>query len=105
MKLIVLIVQDMMHLKPNTPTKYSIPSYAVFNDGIYPQSYPPHLNPPAQKDPVDNTSLGAGVAPYTQSELEILNRQIYLHNSQRRPIQLDFVVLANLIERIAIARP
>jgi len=95
----------MIGLKPNTPMKYSIPSYAVFSDGIYPQSYPPHPNPPTQKDPVDNANLPAGMPPYTQLELDILNKQIHLHNTQRKPIELNFSVIADLIERIAIVRP
>ena len=94
----------MKQLKANSVTKYSIPSYAAFNDGIYPPSYPPHPNPPSAKPPVTNTNLPRRVRPYTVDELDILNKEVGLHNNQRIPIEIDFSVIAERIEKIAIVR-
>ena len=83
-------------------SNYSIPSYAAFN-GIYPRRTILTPNPSA-KPPVTNTNLPPTVQPYTGDEPDILNKEVDLHNNQRSPIEIDFSIIAERIEKIAILR-
>ena len=92
----------MNKLRPNSVTSFTIPSYAVFNDGVYPDSYPPHPNRPPQKPYPQDADLPRRLRPYTAAELTWLNREVDLHNTQRKPIVIDFQDIADRIRRIPI---
>jgi hypothetical protein len=78
-------------------TTYDLPSYAVFSDGHYPASFPPHPNPPDALPPATNIGRQH---PLNPQQLIIANNHINLINTQRAEIRVDFRVIANAIRRI-----
>ena len=76
---------------------YDLPSYAVFSDGQYPASFPPHPNPPAPLPPVTNVGREHPLRPH---QLIIANNHVNLVNNQKAEVQVDFRVIADAIRGI-----
>lgn len=74
-----------------------MPSYYVFSDGIYPQNYPPHPNPPPQLPQVTNNNRQYQLRP---PQMLIAQKDVNLKNTQRMPITVDFTKIANAIRQI-----
>jgi hypothetical protein len=94
----------MKNLMPNSATTYDIPSFAIFNDGQYPLSYPAHPDPPPPKAAVTNVGRTKS-QQLSQTDLDIANREVWLYNNQRMPITIDFGDITARIDRMAISRP
>jgi len=74
------------------------PSYYFYPSGIYPPGYPPHPNPPPPKP----LKTHGDYAPYslTQAQLNAVNREINLYNTQMHSVVVDFMYMVTRIRRI-----
>jgi hypothetical protein len=81
-------------------TTIDLPSYAVFSDGNYLPTYPAHPNPP-QHLPVPTAAHNAARQyPLEAAELQVYNKYVHLHNNQRRPITVNFKMIAEVVRKI-----
>ena len=98
-----LTLQDWSNYQGNQETlppvtTYDLPSWSLFSDGIYPNSYP--LNPAPAQTPLQPVNNQRRQYPLNQRELAITNHHINLVNNERCPITIDFREIADAIREI-----
>ena len=98
----ITYLQDFSHYDGTTEslpaqTNYIFPSYFVFSDGIYPNKYPAHPNPPPPLPTITSAMNKARQFPLSRHDLGTANKDILLKNNQRKPIDVDF---RRIVDRI-----